>query len=86
MRKADEELVKLVELQSKKQAEKDRLKGQLSALLREKQNKLKEFNESFKFVGMESEMEVPMEIQGQKETMSITGSLFQDSQEFVFPN
>ncbi len=86
MRKADEELVKLVELQSKKQAEKDRLKGQLSALLREKQNKLKEFNESFKFVGMESEMEVPMEIQGQKETMSITGSLFQDSQEFAFPN
>jgi hypothetical protein len=39
-------------LQGRKEAEKDRLKGQLSALLREKENKLKEFNETFRFAGM----------------------------------
>ena len=62
MRKADEQLVSLVELQSRRESEKDRLKGQLSALLREKENKLREFNEIFRFGGMEREMEVPMDI------------------------
>jgi hypothetical protein len=34
--KEDEQLIKLIELQGRKEDEKSRLKGQLSALLREK--------------------------------------------------
>ncbi len=56
-RKADEQLVRLVELQERKQREKDRLKGQLSALLREKEHKLKEFNDSFRFFANRQEMD-----------------------------
>jgi hypothetical protein len=85
-RKADEHLLRLVALQDRKEQEKERLKGQLSALLREKENKLKEFNENFKFFAAELEIDASLDPEGQKETMSIAGSLFQDSQEFVFPS
>jgi hypothetical protein len=78
--------MRLVQLQARKQEEKDRLKGQLSALLREKENKLKEFNENFRFYAAEREIEPSMDMTEQKDSLSMAGSLFQDSQEFIFPS
>ena len=68
----------LVFFQDKKEEEKKKLKGQLSALLREKEAKLRQFNENFDYLSFSKEIEPSIDMSEHKE--SIAGSLFQESQ------
>lgn len=76
--------MKLIELQEIKEEEKRKLKGQVSALLREKEAKLLEFQSTPFTYGMEKETESVADLTEQKDSVSIAGSLFQESQDFMF--
>lgn len=76
-KKADHQLTLLIQLQEQKEEEKRKLKGQLSALLREKEAKLREYNELFEYHNFSKESEPSVDLSEQKESMSIAGSLFQ---------
>lgn len=79
-RKADEELQRVEMYQDAKEREKNKLQGQLSALLREKVSKLKEIGDNFEYLANANDVEPSDDLSEQKDSISIAGSLFMDSQ------